>query len=190
MEDKKSFKRVIEISFIVIFLVYALMATFGYLTYGQTTGVIITSSLSLVPGGVTMTIAAVCVILASYANLAPFTSVVTDIALDMLQISFPQAKDVCRRWAVLELIVRTGLLLVYFGIALLTYPYLNIVLSFSGGICSMGDSIILPSAFFLKLCWRTSTKYQKALAVFTLAFGVASAVYITISNIVVVSREK
>jgi len=199
-DDKKhKFGRIITLSFLSLFLLYSAMAIFGYVTFGDATQVIITSSLAIEPGPIVAKIAAAAVIFASWANLSPFTSVMSDILFDILSKSGTAGKKSSQdagnqssiplsplllRPALFQASLRSFLFILCFGLALLTFPFLNLILSFSGGIMSMLDSIILPPLFYLSIFSSRLSRWEKAFAYYTIAFGVISSLFITTSNII------
>lgn len=67
-------------------------------------------------------------------------------------------------------LVGSTLLLVILALAL-TVPYFGYVLSLTGSLVSVTISVILPCAFYVKICWDGMSKFTRAANVVFVVFG-------------------
>ncbi|KAF2597387.1 hypothetical protein F2Q68_00007409 [Brassica cretica] len=67
-------------------------------------------------------------------------------------------------------LVGSTLLLVILALAL-TVPYFGYVLSLTGSLVSVTIAVILPCAFYVKICWDGMSKFTRAANVVFVVFG-------------------
>lgn len=75
-----------------------------------------------------------------------------------------------------------SILLLLILVLALSVPYFQYVLSLTGSLVSIGISLVLPCAFYLKICRRKVPKLVVMLNVLIIIFGVTIAIAGTISS--------
>ena len=114
--------------------------------------------------------------------LTPMTKYALEFAPFAIQLehNLPQSMS-----SSMKMIIRASvgsILLVCILVLALSVPYFEHVLSLTGSLVSVSICTILPSAFYLKICWDQVSNPVLILNVFLIAFGTLLGVFGTISS--------
>lgn len=173
MLKRKSYNVVLNWSFITMSMVYGIMCISGYVRYGSSTQVLITSSLHASPGGVVPKIAVALVVASCSCTVAPINAVLTEMVEGKAGITRPVSVRV----------TRTLVLALATALAWFAKDNLNNLESLIGGIGSLMTSLVLPCAFYMKLCWEDLGVFERAGNVLIVVVAAALGVFVVGSNV-------
>jgi len=153
---------VLNICFIIMFIVYAGAGCVGYMIYGENVSVIISTNLVRNPGGVLAKITAVLTITKNYFTMNPLVTVLcngTEIMMGIKEKPFNQR------------IYRTLMFIIAALVAFFTQDMLPFLEGLTGGVSIMITTFILPAILFYCLHKKNLTTLSKLTTVFILVFG-------------------
>jgi len=139
MSKPDEFNWVMNFCFTIIFLIYIAAGISGYLIYGNSSDIIITTSLVKNPGGVIPKIISWLVVVKNYLVLNPYVAVLCDSTEIMMGIEKSPMK---------MRIFRSFAFLASAGLAYLAYDAVPFVESICSAICTMLSSFIFPAILF------------------------------------------
>jgi vesicular inhibitory amino acid transporter len=142
MSKPEDFNWVIDVCFIIMFLVYTIAGVSGYMVYGYSSSIVISTDMVMNPGGVLPKIVSCLVIANNYLTVNSYVAAFCDSSEIMMGIEEAYMK---RR------VLRSFAFLACAGLAYLAYDALVFVESFSSATCVMITSFILPAVLFLLL---------------------------------------
>jgi hypothetical protein len=170
MAHPESYPLLINVCFLIMMCVYGCMGTFGYLRYGDSAEVLVTSNLV----GVVSYLESLFVVANCASTIAPLVAVISDVFEETTHSPPSAFVQLCIHTAVFAAAVAAGVGL---------YLHLNNLESLIGGLGSMVTSLIAPALCYLKLCWRSLSLVQRAANVTVAIVGIAGSVFIVASNI-------
>lgn len=189
MAEPQQFGRVLSLSFGTMFLVYSTVAASGYYYFGNATSQIITTDLAerapfagsfiLVSGFSVPKLVNIFITCNAFSKL-PLIVVVLQ---DMIVGAVP-----CFREGLLARpsTAYTIRLLLFAAASIVSYQafdVLGILISLTGGICSMTCSLLLPALFFTCLHWRDLQAAGRTMMVMLLTCGACILLLILAQNI-------
>ncbi|KAF8097911.1 hypothetical protein N665_0279s0040 [Sinapis alba] len=163
MKDPSKFTKVSIVSFATVTALYISLAFTGAKMFGPNVNPQVTLSL---PKHLLVTKIALWATV-----LTPMTKYALEFAPIAIQIerSLPLTMT-GRTKLVARGLVGSTLLLVILVLAL-TVPYFGYVLSLTGSLVSVTIAVILPCAFYVKICWEGMSKFTRAANLGFLVFG-------------------
>lgn len=170
MKKPEEFDRMLDVSFIIMFLVYAGAGVVGYLIYGSTVNIIVSTNLVENPGGVLAIVASGLIIIKNYLSLNPMVAVLCDSTEIMMGIGNNPSQQRAYRTIVFLLAV----LLSYMAMDVL--PFLE---GLTGAISIMITTFIIPSTLFGLLYKESSSKTSKAKSLSLSVFGFIMMFYLS-----------
>ncbi|XP_009371150.2 amino acid transporter AVT1H [Pyrus x bretschneideri] len=174
MKDPSKFTKVSIISFTLVTILYASLGFTGAKLFGPQVNPQIT--LSMPPHLIVTKIALWATV------LTPMTKYALEFAPMAIQLEHNLPPSLSSRAKFLiRGSVGSVLLLVILALAL-SVPYFGYVLSLTGSLVSVGICIILPCAFYLKICWGQISRPLMVLNLTLIAFGTLLGIAGTISS--------
>lgn len=170
MKNPEEFNRILDVSFIIMFLIYAGVGVVGYLIYGAAVNIIISTNLVENPGGVLATVASGLTIVKNYLSLNPMVAVLCDSTEIMMGIEDLPFQQRAYRTIVFILAV----LLSYLAMNLL--PFLE---GLTGATSIMITTFIIPSTLFGLLYKESSSTTSKAMSISLSLFGFIMMFYLS-----------
>ncbi|CAN6993037.1 unnamed protein product [Brassica oleracea var. botrytis] len=163
MKDPSKFSKVSIVSFATVTALYTALAITGAKMFGPNINPQVTLSL---PKHLLVTKIALWATV-----LTPMTKYALEFAPLAIQLerSLPLTMS-DRTKLVTRGLVGSTLLLVILALAL-TVPYFGYVLSLTGSLVSVTIAVILPCAFYVKICWDGMSKFTRAANVVFVVFG-------------------
>ncbi|CAF1887014.1 BnaC02g06830D [Brassica napus] len=163
MKDPSKFTKVSIVSFATVTALYTALAITGAKMFGPNINPQVTLSL---PKHLLVTKIALWATV-----LTPMTKYALEFAPLAIQLerSLPLTMS-DRTKLVTRGLVGSTLLLVILALAL-TVPYFGYVLSLTGSLVSVTIAVILPCAFYVKICWDGMSKFTRAANVVFVVFG-------------------
>ncbi|CAH2072581.1 unnamed protein product [Thlaspi arvense] len=163
MKDPSKFTKVSIVSFATVTALYTALAITGAKMFGPTVNSQITLSL---PKNLLVTKIALWATV-----LTPMTKYALEFAPLAIQLERGLPLTMTDRTKLVARgLVGSTLLLVILALAL-TVPYFGYVLSLTGSLVSVTIAVILPSAFYLKICWDGMSKFTRAANLVFVVFG-------------------
>ena len=190
MSKPKDFEKVVNTSFLIMFITYSSFAVFGYLQYGLNTNVIITGNL-LSSNNINIgfmiesKILIIFVILSVYFQITPIISVTSEIPEMLLNI-FPNntdTNDIIKSKRFKMKIFRS--IVSIFG-SILAYYFLDnlpILEACTGSLCTMITAVICPALFYGFLYKKELTFLTKFTLILYIIIGITFAIYGTFNDI-------
>lgn len=173
MAHRRRYPKVLGGAYATMAVIYTLMSVSGFIRYGNSTAVLITTSLDEAPGGVLAKIAVGLVVVSCFCTIAPICAVLSS------QI---EGKAGIRSGNAVRLL-RTGIMVAAVTLAWVARNNLGNLASLIGGIGSIMTSLVLPTAFYLKLCWDSLHLTETTLNVVLLALSGCLQVFVIGSNV-------
>jgi len=162
MSKPKEFNWVMDISFLVMFFIYTATGIGGYMLYGMSSEIIISTNMLKNPGGILPKIVAWLVILKNYFTINPFVSVICDSPEIIMGIDkSPVKQRIFRSFAFLSSV----------GISYLAFDALPFVESFASATFTMLTSFILPAIIFVQLNKEAKSWKLKYTGIFITVLG-------------------
>ena len=194
MKNKKDFEKVLNVSFIIMFITYASFAFVGYLQYGNNTKIVITGNLrdhNNVIRLIESKVLIIFVICSVYFQITPLISVVCEIPEQLLNI-YTDGKDVSQSQINIkhkqkkQKIFRTFSAIFGSILAVLFMDNLPILEAITGTLCTMITAVICPALFYTFL-YRKEIDYMSVCMLITyVCIGVGLALYATYNDILTV----
>eukprot|EP00756_Hemistasia_phaeocysticola_P065501 Hpha_TRINITY_DN8598_c0_g1::TRINITY_DN8598_c0_g1_i1::g.146554::m.146554/K15015/SLC32A, VGAT; solute carrier family 32 (vesicular inhibitory amino acid transporter) len=142
----RDFEPTMNVSFFLVFVANAGLAFFGYLMYGESAAVLITTNITQSTGPLWQRLFAQVVIgfvaFKSYCMIAPVVAIISEFIEEALDTDFNTNTDLATRCFV------TVLLSVF---AFVSQDSLGHVEALCGGVCSMLTSLLFPVYFYYRL---------------------------------------
>ncbi|XP_033214263.1 proton-coupled amino acid transporter-like protein CG1139 isoform X2 [Belonocnema kinseyi] len=162
MNDPKSFAKpagVLNIGMVSIIVLYIGMGFFGYLTYGDDVQGSITLSLGNEPAAKVVQILLAIAIFFTHALQCY-------VAIDIFWNGYllPKMADSGKKTIIWEYVVRTGLVLITFLLAVVI-PELELFISLFGALCLSALGIAFPAIIHICAFWETSTPMERGILV-------------------------
>lgn len=189
MAQPHHFGSVLSLSFAVMLLVYSSVAAFGYYYFGDITSQIITTDLALrapfagsfllVPGLSVATIVNIFITCNACTKL-PLLVVVLQ---DMVTGAVPSLTEGALAAPCTPYILRILVFSAATGVSFKAFDVLGILVSLTGGLCSMTCSLLLPALFFACLYWQEMKTFGRCGIVALLIFGMCMLVLIVAQNL-------
>ncbi|XP_077250678.1 amino acid transporter AVT1H-like [Tasmannia lanceolata] len=174
MKDPSKFTKVSIVSFTLVTILYASLAFMGAKLFGPEVNPQITLSM---PRHLLVTKIALWATV-----LTPMTKYALEFAPIAIQLEHNLPANMSSR---MKMIIRATIgslvLIGILGLAL-AVPYFQHVLGLTGSLVSISISIILPCAFYMKICWSQISKPTLVLNAILIAIGFLFAVVGTISS--------
>jgi vesicular inhibitory amino acid transporter len=174
MSKPALFNRMLDTSFLIMFFVYTIAGAVGYLTYGSSSDIVISTSLVQNPGGLLPKLTTGLVLARNYLTLNLQVSVISNGCEVMMGIDKNPVKQ--RTFRSLSFIIGV----VVADIASDALPFIE---SVTGAICTTVTSFILPALLF----WLLKRKLSYWKVTFKSAFfglvGLAMMVFLTYGSI-------
>jgi len=174
MSKPAQFNRMLDISFIIMFLVYAITGSAGYMIYGSSTNIIISTSLVENPGGVLPKITTGFMLARNYLTLNLQVSVISNGCEVMMGIDGAPMK---------QRIFRTISFIAGVGVAQMASDALPFIESVTGAICTTVTSFILPAMLFWLLKRKLNFWTITCKSSFFGLLGIAMMVFLTYGSI-------
>lgn len=162
MSKPEEFDWVMDISFFTMFVIYIATGIGGYMIYGMSSEIIISTSMLKNPGGILPKIVAWLVILKNYFTINPYVSVLCDSSEIMMGID---------KSVVNQRIFRSFAFLSSAAISYLAFDALPFVESFSSATFTMLTSFILPAILFVQLNKEAKSRKLQYTAIFIAVLG-------------------
>jgi len=170
MKKPEEFNRMLDVSFIIMFLIYAGAGVVGYLIYGTAVNIIVSTNLVGNPGGVFAIVASGLTIVKNYLSLNPMVAVLcdsTEIMMDIGDLPFQQR-------AYRTIVFIFAVLLSYLAMDVL--PFLE---GLTGAISIMITTFIIPSTLIGLLYKESSSTTSKAMSISLSVFGFIMMFYLS-----------
>lgn len=176
MEKPEEFERMLNWSFGIMFVVYTLIAVFGYLAFAPATiDILIMKNLVEWPGGAVVKVVAGLVVVKSWTTVSPLVGILAEIPEELLGLhgggaaaghggggANPNGGGIVvkeygadgRPWlgvAGKKRLLRSALCAAATGIAYFAVAELDVVEAVTGTLCTMLTSLIFPVYFYLVL---------------------------------------
>jgi len=139
MSKPDEFNSMLDVCFLIMFIIYTTTGVVGYLIYGAASNIIITTNLIQNPGGILPKIAAGFIISKNYLALSPIVAVLCNISEVMMGIEDARLT---------QRIYRSFVFLGASGLSYLASDALPFLESFTGAFGTMLTSFILPPILF------------------------------------------
>jgi len=170
MKKPEEFEHVLDICFSIMFLVYAGSGIIGYLIYGYTVDIIISTNLVEQPGGVLASVTAGFLIAQNYLTINPLMSVLCDSPEIIMGIEEDRFKQRAFRTVIFVMAAYLAYMLIHL------LPFLE---GLTSAISIMITTFILPSTLFGVLYKDSSSTASKATSIFLSVFGVVMMVFLS-----------
>lgn len=178
MSKPEDFNWVMDVCFITMFIVYAIAGVSGYMVYGSTSNIVISTNMVMNPGGFLPKIVSCLVIANNYLTVNSFVAAFCDSSEIMLGIEEAYMK---RR------VFRSFAFLGCAGLSYFAYDALVFVESFSSATCVMMTSFIIPVALFLLLKGKSipfRTRLTSSFIAFLLVVMTVAMTYSALNSLV------
>ncbi|OWM70973.1 hypothetical protein CDL15_Pgr013154 [Punica granatum] len=174
MKDPAQFTKVSMVSFTLVTMLYTALAFMGAKMFGPTVSSQITLSL---PRHLIITKIALWATV-----LTPMTKYALEFAPFAIQLErcLPISMS-SRKQMVIRGTVGSILLLIILALAL-SVPYFQYVLSLTGSLVSICICVILPCAFYIKICWPEISQPSIVINVTLIALGALLGIFGTVSS--------
>lgn len=189
MAQPQLFGSVLSVSFGVMFIVYSSVAAFGYYYFGDATSQIITTDLAvhapfadsflLVPG---LSVAKVVNIFIT-CNACTKLPLVVVVLQDMVTDALPWLKEGMFAAPCTPFVLRILMFFAASGLSYKAFDALGILVSLTGGLCSMTCSLLLPALFYACLYWQDLKVAGRSGIAMLLGFGVCMLLLIVVRNV-------
>jgi len=163
MEKPHEFRRVLDVTFCVIFTIYASTGVLGYVIYGKHSDIVISANMVDNPGGVLPKITAIFVITKNFLTLNPLMSLLCNNFVVPLGIEESRF---------IQQIFRSFMFLLTAGVSYLARDALPFVESITGAVCVMTTSFVLPAILIALLKPDFTSCHDKSTSGFIFTFGV------------------
>ncbi|KAG4376965.1 hypothetical protein GLYMA_18G004500v4 [Glycine max] len=174
MKDPSKFTKVSIVSFAVVTAIYTTLGFMGAKMFGKDVKSQIT--LSMAPEHIVTKIALWATV------VAPMTKYALEFTPFAIQLEHALPSSMSARTkTIIRGCIGSFSLLVILTLAL-SVPYFEHVLSLTGSLVSVAVCLILPCAFYVKICWGQISKPLLLLNLFLIIFGFVLAVMGTISS--------
>jgi len=170
MKKPEEFDQMLDICFLVMFFVYAGTGVIGYLIYGFSSNVIISTNLVDNPGGVLAKVTAGFIIAKNYLTINPLMAVLCDSTEVMMGI------DELPRF---QRIYRTVIFVIAAILAFVARDAVPFLEGLTGAIATMITTFILPAVLYGCLYKETSSKQTRATSLILFIFGIVMMVFLT-----------
>jgi vesicular inhibitory amino acid transporter len=174
MAKPKDIKKVLNISFTIIFIVYLSAGVLGYLIYGASCDIITSTNLIQNPGGVAPKVAATLIIVKNYLTVNPLISILCNSLEVMMGIEEARFS---------QQIFRSFAFLLTVAVSYLAHDALPFLESLVGGVCTMLTSYILPCILFAALKNKLMSWKSRCTNWFIVIFGFTMLVLLTYGSI-------
>lgn len=174
MAKPSHFRRMLDVTFSIIFTVYASAGILGYMIYGSFSDIVITTNLVENPGGILSKITAMFVIAKNYLTLNPLMSIMCG--------SFEVIMGI-EETRLIQQVFRSFMFLLTAGVSYLAYDALPFVESITGAICTMLTSFILPPILIALLKKDFRSCKSRCTSGFIFIFGVLMMGLLTFGSI-------
>jgi len=162
MSNPARFNRMLDLSFFMIFVVYASVGVIGYLTYGAMSDIIVSTNMVKKPGGVLPKLTTVFILAKNFLTLNPYISVLCNGPEVMMGIKDSRMK---------QRILRSFVFLASAVVSYLAVDVLPFLESMTGAICPVFSSFIIPAIVFALLKRRMKSWKIWSSSVFFVIFG-------------------
>lgn len=162
MSKPEEFDWVLDISFFIMFLIYITTGIGGYMIYGMSSEIIISTSMLKNPGGILPKIVAWLVILKNYFTINPFVSILCDSSEIIMGIDHSVVK---------QRVFRSFAFLSSAGLSYLAFDALPFVESFASATFTMLTSFILPAILFVQLNKEAKSWKMQYTGIFIIVLG-------------------
>eukprot|EP01083_Nonionella_stella_P141818 437640_1 len=147
MRDPQRFEALLDKCFACLFVIYSVMALFGYLQFAQDTNVIITQNLMSIGGEntavkVVTQVVVTFIVCGLYFQISPLLSLLAEIP-EMIVFKMTNTYVQC--------VFRTGLFVFCAGLSYLVMDQLAAVEAITGSVFTMITSVIAPAAFYFAI---------------------------------------
>jgi len=164
MSNPARFNRMMDLSFFMIFLVYASVGVVGYLTYGAMSDIIISTNMVKNPGGIVPKVTTGFILAKNFLTLNPFVSILCNGTEVMMGITDSRMK---------KRILRSFVFLAAAALSYLASDALPFIESLTGAICTVVSSFILPAIVFMLLKKRMKSWKIWSSSIFFILFGLS-----------------
>lgn len=171
MKDPSQFDFAMDISFAVMFILYAIVSLFGYLSYGKDVHVLVSQDVSDWPGSIVSTILTLFIILSLFSAISPVITVFSELPEAILKWDDESSNIKKRAFRTISIVIFA--VLGYFLVG-----SLNILEASIGSVCTIMTSFVLPLLFHLLLFPQVST-VEKMTKAILLVLSVVSLVMLT-----------
>jgi len=175
MSKPQDFNWVMDFSCFIMFVIYVGAGVSGYMIYGYSTDIIISTSMVKNPGGIMPKIVSLLVVLKNFLTVNPFIAVLCDSSEVMMGI-----EEACMK----QRIFRSFTFLAAAGLSYLAYDALPFLESISSAVCVMLTSFILPATFFLQLKGKTISMKTRIMCVCIFILSVIMMGVLTYGSII------
>ncbi|XP_064971455.1 amino acid transporter AVT1I-like isoform X2 [Musa acuminata AAA Group] len=166
MKDRRMFPMVLFITFTLCTLNYSLMATVGYLMYGETLKSQIT--LNLQAGKLSSKIAICTTLITPFVKYALLVTPIARAIEDRLHVS---------KHRLISLVIRTGIVITTVAVAL-SVPFFGDIVALTGSFLSSTATMVLPCVCYLKI-FKNSRKWSYELMCIVAIIVAGSVVAVT-----------
>jgi amino acid permease len=208
MRHPEEFDHAVNVSFIIMYIIYASIAIAGYIVYGNNVDVLVSVDISRWPGGIISTILTSLIVAGVLCTIAPVISVLSSIPEEMLGwydemnaaskqaklptsvASTPSTSSIMSKTNItksrIELKIRLFRLFVLFASSILAYllrNQLNFLEAITGGFSTMMTSLIIPCIFALTIMKNSISICEKVSCILFAILGVVAGCYLTTNDI-------
>ncbi|URE17144.1 amino acid transporter [Musa troglodytarum] len=166
MKDRRMFPMVLFITFTLCTLNYSLMATIGYLMYGENLKSQIT--LNLQAGKLSSKIAICTTLITPFVKYALLVTPIACAIEDWLHVS---------KHRLISLVIRTGIVITTVAVAL-SVPFFGYIVALTGSFLSSTATMVLPCVCYLKI-FKNSRKWSHELLCIVAIIVAGSVVAVT-----------
>jgi len=164
MSNPAQFNRMLDLTFLMIFLVYASVGVVGYLIYGEMSDIVISTNMVKNPGGILPTLTTGFILAKNFLTLNPFVSVLCNGPEVIMGITDS---------SMIKRIFRTLVFLASAVISYLAADALPFLESITAAICTMFSSFIIPGIVFALLKRKMKSWKIWSSSIFFILFGVS-----------------
>jgi len=170
MKHPKNFNRMVDTTFLLMFIVYAGCGVIGFLIYGSDTNILVSVNMVDNPGGILPKIMTGVIVAKNYFTIAPLTSVLCSSTEIIMGIG---------EKPMLQRLFRTFMFLLAMCIGYLAWDELPFLESITGAVCTMMTSFICPTAFSMVLFRGELGIISRCIHIVLFTFGCVMMVFLS-----------